>query len=141
MRIILLLFLFSSLVFAGSYPQKYAELGLTVFNEPFKLAIVETEGAIEDATFITLSKTKPSRQSKDYAKIFKKLSRKPARFVFAGENSAKTAAVLKGALKLLKNKKQPHLEILFLGKEKHSSTLKELTESLDATYHFLEYGT
>ncbi|MEM8816744.1 MAG: hypothetical protein AAGE85_13035, partial [Pseudomonadota bacterium] len=109
----------SSTVVAEGDPDAYLETAAELIDPPFNLALVESDGAIADTTFITLSKNKPSKQSKQLSRLLKRAAREPVKLVVAGESSAKTAEVLRAALQILEGKELPHLELVFIGKPRH----------------------
>lgn len=135
----LLLTLFAPVVIAENVdPSAYMEVASELIDPPFSLMVVESDGAVADATFVSLSKNKPSKQSKQLARLLRQAANKPVKLVAAGESSLKTAEVLRAALKIVQGRKLPHLEVVFIGNPVHRERLEEMTRAVQGEFHFAE---
>ena len=100
---------------------------------------VMSKGSIADALFISQSVSQgPSFIARDIAPNFITGNTAQTHVTVFGNNSAKTARVIKDALSL-SGPSLPGLSLLFIGDQAHADELKPLVEAKGAAFYFREF--
>jgi hypothetical protein len=117
----------------GKTPPAAIAEGERIFGgSDFDLAWIPSDGAIADATFISLSAGSPSALSHDLGRRISKADTVPLNLVVAGPNSSKSKSVLLGALSLTQNE-LPKLRVLFIGSTSHQPEISAALAKIKAT--------
>ena len=117
-----------------------SQVASKTFGGDFHFYYIPSQGAIADATFITLSQTSgPSAMAQQLAILMSKGVAKKTRIVVSGPNNTKTAIVIKNAAKLNESKKLSFLELMYLGSKFNEVKLRKIITELDSKFYFDEY--
>ncbi len=115
-------------------------LGRDVFGDEYVYFHVTSQGAIADAAFVSMSATAvPSAMAKRLAGILAAGESRQTRILVSGAASKKAAVVLRDALKLNETRRLPKLELMYAGDESQEQELRNIAESLGASFYFKSY--
>lgn len=112
----------------------------SAFGKPFSYFYIPSDGALEDAAFLAMSKTTgPSGMARELSGLMKASAQGPIRLLVTGPSREKTERVILDALSLQAEQGLQNLQFLFLGNASYEDTLRSAVESRGGSFSFAEY--
>lgn len=116
----------------------YADKAIPFLGDQFEIYDMGSDGAIADATFITVSKTSgPSHQSILLAQKLNSSIDEPYKVAIAGENYSKNAVIVRSALKEMVAGSGANSSLVCFCSDSYRSSILEAAKQAGVTVHYV----
>lgn len=110
------------------------------FDGRFGYLFVPSRGKLADEAFLAMSRVAgPTDLARHLASRMAPAESEPVRLMITGQSGEKTLQVILDALSFYKDRRLPHLEVLYLGERSYEARLARAFSAIGATFRFAPY--